>query len=260
MKKVNVSYPQRKESLNIKDSQYLMFIDIESIGTINVIASCLPFEIGCKIIDIKNDKVVVEKSYLVRKFFNNKFIMNCTFSANKYPKYIELVENDKRYKLYSANEISKDIQKNIDKYGITTMVAHNGKFDYTMMTEYFNEFEVANPFENINVLDTMEMSKVITMSKEYENFCINNINVQSQKNGSMESDFITNSGRVRTTAQAIYCYLTNNPHFQEAHTGLEDISIEYAIFKASANLIDNVELNVAPTWRDYQVVYINSEK
>ena len=250
-----IKYPTRKLEVNVSERQYLMFIDIETIGTLNVIESCLPFEIGMKIIDIKNDKIIVEKSYLVRRFFNNKYIMNCTFSANKYPKYQEKVENDKRYKTYSANEISKDIQRLVDKYEIDIMVAHNGKFDYTMLNTYFNEFEVENPFENINVLDTMEMSKDLTKSKDYVNYCIENKDIVRMKNGKNESNFISPSGRVRTTAQAIYSYLTKNPNFQEAHTGLEDISIEYEIFKASYQVDKMYTLNTAPTWRDYDIVY-----
>lgn len=251
---MKISYPTRKKEINVKELEYLMFIDIETIGTLNVIESCLPFEIGMKIINVKQDKIIAEKSYLVRRFFNNKYIMNCTFSANKYPTYQEKLENDKRYKLYSAKEISKDLINLMRKYNIDTMVAHNGKFDYSMMSMYFNEFEVENPFENINVLDTMELSKVITKSIDYENWCLLNIDKSSVKNGKIESDFITASGRVRTTAQAIYSYLTKNPNFQEAHTGLEDISIEYEIFKASAKYNNFVNLNQAPTWKDYQVI------
>ncbi len=250
---MTISYPKKYESIDLKEKEYLMFIDIETIGTINVLESCLPFEIGMKIIDIKNDKIMVEKSYLVRKFFNNKYIMLSTFSATKYPNYFEKLENDKRYKLYSANEIAKDLKNLMKKYNIDTMVAHNGKFDYTMLNMYFEEFEIASPFEKINVLDTMEMSKTITMSSDYENYCIENQNVKNSMN---ESCFITNSGRVRTTAQAIYSYLTKNANFQEAHTGLEDISIEYEIFKASLPLLNNgmCKLNTAPTWKQYQVV------
>ena len=255
---MQIAYPKKKETINLKETNYLMFIDIETIGTLNVLESCLPFEIGMKIIDIKQDKVIKEKSYLVRRFFNNKYIMNCTFSASKYPIYFERLENDIRYNLYSANEISKDIKKLITKYNITTMVAHNGKFDYTMLSLYFNEFETENPFENVNVLDTMEMSKELTQSQDYVNYCLDNVNLTKVINGKIESNFITASGRVRTTAQAIYSYITKNPNFTESHTGLEDITIEYEIFKY-CNKQQIVALNVAPTWRDYQVVYINQE-
>ena len=241
------------KKVDLKKERYLMFIDTETIGTLNVKESVLPFEIGMKIFDLESKKVVKEKSYLVRKFFNNKYIMLSTFSATKYPNYFEKLQNDKRYKTMSVNDISKDIEKNIQRYNVKIMVAHNGNFDKTAMARLFEDFGVDNPFENVDLLDTMELSKVITFSKDYANYCIEN---KDRLNSVKDSCFITNSGRVRITAQAIYCYISNNSQFEEAHTGLEDIDIEIEIFKKSMEMLGNtiVNLNTAPTWRDYSVV------
>ena len=241
------------KQVDLQKVKYLMFIDTETIGSLFVQESVLPFEIGMKVYDLENQKIVKEKSYLVRKFFNNKYIMLSTFSATKYPNYFEKLENDKRYKTMSVNDISKDIEKTIQRYGIKIMVAHNGNFDKTAMARLFEDFETSNPFKKLDLLDTMEISKIITFSKDYANYCIKNKDIL---NSVKDSCFITNSGRVRTTAQAIYSYLTQNPNFEESHTGLEDIDIEIEIFKASYQSLGNtlVNLNVAPSWRDYSKV------
>lgn len=241
------------KKIDLQNERYLMFIDTETIGTINVIESVLPFEIGMKVYDLQNEEIVEQKSYIVRKFFNNKYVMLSTFSATKYPEYFEKLDTDKRYKLYSVNEISKDITKIKNHYNIKIMVAHNGQFDKNAMERLFNEFGVNNPFYKMDLLDTMEISKIITYSLDYLNFCLDNKKVL---NANHESAFISNSGRVRITAQAIYSYIVNNPHFEEAHTGLEDIDIELQIFKKSYELLGNtlVNLNTAPTWRDYAKV------
>ena len=241
------------KKIDLQKERYLMFVDTETIGTLNVKESILPFEIGMKIYDTEQDKVVKEKSYLVRKFFNNKYIMLSTFSATKYPNYFEKLENDKRYKTMSVTDIARDIEKTISRYAIKIMVAHNGNFDKTAISRLFEDFGTDNPLENIDLLDTMELSKVITFSKSYAEYCIAH---KDRLNSMKDSCFITNSGRVRTTAQAIYCYITNNSEFEEAHTGLEDIDIEIEIFKKSLELLGNtmVNLNTAPTWRDYSKV------
>ena len=241
------------KKVDLKNEKYLMFIDTETIGSLFAKESVLPFEIGMKIFDTETQKVIKEKSYLVRKFFNNKYIMLSSFSATKYPSYFEKIENDKRYKVYSVKEIAQDIEKIANRYNIKIMVAHNGGFDKNAMTRLFEEFGTNNPFEKIDLLDTMELSKVITYSKDYTNYCIENKN---RLNSVKESCFITNSGRVRTTAQAIYCYLSNNSQFEEAHTGLEDIDIEIEIFKASLERLGNtlVNLNTTPTWKDFAKV------
>ena len=239
--------------IDISKERYLLFVDTETIGTLNVKDSILPFEIGTKVYDTATQKIVREKSYLVRKFFNNKYIMLSTFSATKYPKYFEKLENDKRYKTCSVNDIMQDLTKVISRYNVKVMVAHNGNFDKTAICRLCEDFGVVNPFENLDLLDTMELSKVITFSKEYTDFCIENKDIL---NSMKDSCFITNSGRVRTTAQAIYSFITQNPHFEEAHTGLEDIDIEIDIFKHSLDKLGNtlVDLNVAPTWRDYSII------
>lgn len=241
------------KKIDIKKQKYLLFIDTETIGSLYVAESVLPFEIGMKVFNLDNMKVVKEKSYLVRKFFNNKYIMLSTFSATKYPSYFERLENDKRYKTMSVKDISQNLEKIINRYGIKIMVAHNGKFDQTAIARICEEFGTNNPMKKIDLLDTMEMSKVITFSKEYANYCIEN---KDRLNSINESAFITNSGRVRTTAQAIYSYLTNNPEFEEAHTGLEDIDIEIEIFKESLKRLGNtiVSLNTSPKWSDYSKV------
>lgn len=241
------------KKIDITKFKYLMFIDTETIGTLTCQDSVLPFEIGMKILDTDTMQVVKEKSYLVRKFFNNKYVMLSSFSASKYPSYFEKLENDNRYKLMSVKEIAKDVTAIIKKYDIKIMVAHNGDFDRLAMNRLFNEFEVKNPFEKLNLLDTMEISKVITFSKKYAEFCLQNKNIVNSEKDSL---FITKTGRVRTTAQAIYCFISNDVNFKEAHTGLEDITIEIEIFKTSLALLGNthVALNTRPKWNDYSVI------
>ena len=241
------------KKIDLKKEKYLLFLDTETIGTLNVKESVLPFEIGIKVLDLDNMKVIKEKSYLVRKFFINKYIMLSTFSATKYPNYFEKLENDKRYKTMSVKDIMQDLDKIINRYNLKIVVAHNGNFDQQAIARLSEDFGTENPLEKLDLLDTMEISKIITFSKDYANYCIEN---KDRLNSIKESCFITNSGRVRTTAQAIYCYISNNADFEEKHTGLEDIDIEIEIFKKSMEMLGNtlVNLNTAPTRRDYSKV------
>jgi len=241
------------KKIDIKKQKYLLFVDTETIGSLYVNESVLPFEIGIKVFDLENVKVVKEKSYLVRKFFNNKYIMLSTFSATKYPKYMEILESDKRYKNCSVNDIMQDLNKIINRYNIKIMVAHNGTFDKQAIARLSEEFGIDNYMQKLDLLDTMEISKIITFSNEYAKFCLDN---QERLNNLNESAFITNSGRVRTTAQAIYCFISGNPQFEEAHTALEDIDIEIEIFKESLKRLGNtiVNLNTSPKWSDYSIV------
>lgn len=237
--------------INIDKVRYLPFVDTETIGSIYVKESCLPFEIGLKIYDTLEKKVVYEKSFIVKRFFNNKYIMLSTFSATKYPQYQELIKDKKHYFIGSVKDIFKQIERVLKRFNATLMVAHNGQFDKDALERLGEEFACYNPFSELDLLDTMEISQVITNSKEYVSFCKRNKHI---KNVMGESAFITNSGRVRLTAQAIYAFIIDNPNYQESHTALRDIDDEIRIFQESSDRLGNrlVRLNIAPVWQEYE--------
>jgi hypothetical protein len=244
MKQIDIN---KKKSVCIDSVLYMACVDTETIGTLDFPK---PFEIGIKIINVLTKEIVFQMSYLVRRYFNNKDVMSCSFSANKYPKYLEMAQDKKSYFIGSVRDIMKRVNKALERFNVSIMMAHNGMFDKMAINNLCNEFGVINPFDRLDLLDTMEISKIITYSKDYVDFCKNNENI---KLANKESAFITNSGRVRLTAQAIYSYLINNPKYQEEHTALADIDIEIAILYASLERLGNrqVFLNTAPKWREY---------
>ena len=255
--------------INIDKVNYLLFTDTETIGSIYTTnkEGVVPFEIGIKVYDLKNQKVVFTRSFIVQSIFNHRYTMLSSFSANKYPQYKEMVANDKvNYFLGSVRLIMEKIKRIIDKYNISIMVAHNGQFDKDaierLCQDYNNEQgekakgkqfqKVYNPFGDLDLLDTMQISTIITDTKKYCDYCKANKHIidKSKK----ESVFITNSGRVRLTAQAIYSFIIDNPQYQESHTALNDIDDEIRIFQESYNLLGNklVKLNIAPDWHEYE--------
>ena len=243
----------KEKKINIDKVKYLLFTDTETIGSIYAPEGVYPFETGVKVYDLKNQKVVYAKSFITRRFFNDEFIMLSSFSASKYPQYQELVANDKtNYYLGSVKSIFEKIQKLIDKYNISIMVAHNGKFDKEALDRLGKKFGIESPFNNLDLLDTMQISTIITDTKKYCDYCKANKDIIDKVK--KESLFLTNNGRVRLTAQAIYSYIINNPQYQESHTALNDIDDEIRIFQESYNLLGNkiVKLNTAPSPYDYE--------
>lgn len=241
----------KMKTLNLNTQKYYLFVDTETIGSLYYTDSVVPFDISVKVYDYETKQVVKQRCYLIKRFIKNKFIMLSSFSAGKYPQYLKRAEeNPKDYKMVSIQEFSKNLTAIIKKYNIKTMVAHNGEFDYNVTNRLGEEFEVNSPLAKLDVLDTMEISKPITFHKQYINFCIKNKDI---KNGMGESKFITNSGRVRTTAEALHCFIIKDPYYTEEHTGLEDIDIEIDIFEKSLlyNAGGYVQLNTRPKWTDY---------
>lgn len=246
-----------RKRLNLSKERYLLFVDIETIGSIYYLDSCLPFDISYKVYDNINRTVVEEHCILIKRFFNNQYIMYTSFSGSKYDLYKQKL-NDRelvsKYSLNSPTSASQRLAKVIQKYNIGIMVGHNAKFDYTTLNKFYNEFRAYNPIQELDILDTIEIAKKLTNSKEYKNFCKSNKDILDNTKKSRK--LITDSGRVRTTAEAIYCFISNNPDYVEEHTGLQDIDIEIAIYNYCIDryAIKRANLNISPSWREYDTV------
>ena len=167
--------------------------------------------------------------------------------------YSPIVQEELQDILHSGRGVFKNFKNALKKYPEIDKRWHiyKHKIMSARINEWYNSLREIWGLEKLDYLDTMEISKVITLSKEYQDYCIYNKEYGKIINKEFESDFITNSGRVRTTAQAIYSYIVKNPEFQEQHTALEDIDIEIEIFKESMKLKPIIILNKKPHFSEF---------
>ena len=229
------------KTINIKRTvKNIGMIDTETIGSIYKADASLPFDISITWCDSKGNPLF-KRCYLVRKFINNKYIMHGSFSAGKYDYYLDKINNDKNYFVGSVRDIAKDITRLNKKYNVKVLTAYNERFDRNKIEQLFNEFNIENPIKNMQWFDLMELGKEISTTKDYQNFCEENKHIL--KHGE-ESKFLTPNGAYRKTAESIYCYMINDPHFTENHTGLEDLKIENAIFHYAKKHCTNVKLDL----------------
>lgn len=237
------------KKINVRKVKNVLLIDTETVMSIT---DAQPFDIGYIVYNNIEDKVIKQGTCLVRKFVNNKYVMLSSWSANKYKThYLPLINNkNKNVKVESVNFISNYFKKIIDKYNIKYIVAHNGNFDIKALNRLFKDNNVYNPFEKLDLIDTMELSYLpIIKTKKYKRYCLDNKDIKKKVDKSYESRFITNSGNLRMTAESIYSFITNQPNFEENHTGLEDIKIELEIFKYCKNKKAIFKINTNPNQR-----------
>ena len=157
-------------------------------------------------------------------FLDEFKLMQSVYYADKIPNYIRDLANGKR-KLKNTYEIRTILCDLIKKYNCKFVVAHNMRFDYracnnlqrwTTKSKYRYFFP-----KGIEFWDTLKMAQdTIAKMPQYEEFCF-------------ENGFVTKhtKPRVKTTAEVLYRFITNNIDFEEKHTGLEDVEIEIEIFK-----------------------------
>lgn len=180
----------------------------------------LVYDIGWQVVD-KYGKVYSSASYVNSDIYcHEKELMANAYYAKKLPQYQEDIQAGRR-KLANTYEIRQAMLGEIDKYKIKAAVAHNARFDLTALNNTLkyttkSKYRYWFPY-SIEIWDTMKMAQsVIFKMPTYQKFC-------------QKYRYYTATGRLKCTAEILWKFISKNPNFQEAHTGLEDVAIEAQI-------------------------------
>ena len=205
-----------------KRKKYFMVLDTETcpidrefegVDAKNMLA----YDIGYCIVD-KKGNVYRQGSYIISEIFFGEFYtkLQSAYYANKIPNYMKDIANGSRV-VKTWSQISYILRQVISEFNITTVVAHNARFDYGVLKntkDYLNAYSML-PY--IEWYDSLKMARsVIGKMSTYKRFCENN-------------GFITKTGQCQFTAEVIYRFITKDLEFKESHTGLEDTLIEKEI-------------------------------
>jgi hypothetical protein len=88
MKNIKIDLQKIKEELN---DNYVMVLDTETIGLTNRII----YNLGYKIFDLTNGKVVVKNDFVVQQFYDNRPLMMTAYYKDKKPLYTKLMKGKK---------------------------------------------------------------------------------------------------------------------------------------------------------------------
>lgn len=211
--------------LNIdRRKKYILMVDTETANChdgekVNPV-SALVYDFGCAVVDKKGNVYYTFSAINRDVFVYERDLMQSAYYAWKIPQYVEDIRNGQR-KMLDWVEIKLKVREIIAAFGITTVCAHNARFDYYAIqaTERYiskSKYQYFFPY-GMEWWDTMKMSRsVIHNQPTYKAFC-------------QEHGFMTKSGRCSTTAENLYKYITLDLDFKENHTGLEDVLIEKEI-------------------------------
>lgn len=216
-----------------------MILDTETAST-----ACIPFDIAYTIID-RAGNVIEQQNYLVADLFyspiGQHLLMHDDYSKNKMQSYVELLQSTAKTLNFAA--IREQMRATIAQHNCT-VIAYNAKFDFECLTNFAQSFGFADFFTpETQVWDLWNIAlHIICNSAKYVNFC-------------KEHDFVSDKGNLKSSAEVVYRYLTQNTTFEEAHTALADTEIEAAIFTACLKRHAKLETNFVkqvfrhPVWR-----------
>lgn len=141
----------------------------------------------------------------------------------------------RKYSHVSTEKFKHFFEKDLKKYNIKKVYAYNVNFDKSSLMRLLGADTIMQyNLEFCDIITAILHTKLL--SKKYINFCI-------------ENDYITEKGNIMTKAEIVYRFLTNDLTFNEEHTGLADVLIEYKILLAALNTHKKILTKPCQAWR-----------
>ena len=199
-----------------------VILDIETLTDAR-----LAFDIAWIACDSKGN-VLSHYNALVKEIVDSPFAMALlrrdSFMKNKSKMYIDSIIFN-TIDIKSLNEIANDFNSLAIMYNANIiMCAYNAHFDYNVLNDNMDIYYGDLFFnKNVKVYDIMTMTlATICDTNKYVRWCI--------ANGAT-----TEKGNVKTNAETVFAYLTDNINYVEEHHALADCEIEKDIFFKAKN-------------------------
>lgn len=196
----------------------ILVLDVETANTIDC---ALVYDLGWKVIDLAG-KVYAQGSFVIRDVFvYMRELTKSAYYADKIPDYLEDIQNKNR--ILIDFDCARNIILNImQSYSCSTVAAYNCSFDRNALNttlRYITKSKKRYFFpHNIKFICIWNMAcNTICQSGEYRTF------------SELHRRYSNKNKNYKTSAESVYSFITNNPAFEEAHKGLDDVNIECAI-------------------------------
>lgn len=215
----------------------IIVLDVEGYSTTR------PYNVGYIIADLHGNIYRKRSFALLPCIWENiQAMVNCRQASEMTKKNVEEILKDiskprhkRKYKPISPEIFTKVFTADIQTFGVKRLFAYNVNFDKGSIKRLLGE----EKFMELNltycdIISGITQTKLLT--KQYIDFCKTN-------------NYLTEKGNVQTKAEIVYRYLTNDLTFEEEHTGLEDVLIEYKILLTAVFTHKKIDWKPCPAWK-----------
>ena len=212
--------------------KYYLVLDVE---TANSTDDALVYDLGYVVCDKKGNIYEADSFIVSDIFFEEADLMQSAYYAKKIPTYLEGIKN-RAFNVVTFKQAREKLLNAIKNYKVEAVCAYNANFDYTALntTQRWltkSKYRYFLPY-GTKVYCIWHMAcQLICTQKNYIRFCL-------------ENGFVSPSGNIKTSAETVYAYMTNNADYDENHTGLEDVLIETKILAKCFAQHKRVEKNI----------------
>lgn len=221
-----------------KRKKYIMVLDVETTNNdmTSKFNDGLVYDIGFGIYDQKGN-TYCERSYCIKEIFEDKELMNSAYYKNKLPKYYEELKQGKR-EIKTALQARKIIKQAIEYFNIKEVYAYNANFDNTTLNNTIRYLTGSFvrwylPY-GINIYCIWHIACQVLGTQKTFQF----ENVRNEK------------GNLKTSAERMFAYISQNEEFEEEHIGLADVQIEKEILIRCLKSHKKIDKNInRACWR-----------
>ena len=212
--------------------KYYLVLDVE---TANSTEDALVYDLGYVVCDKKGNIYEADSFIVSDIFFKEADLMKSAYYATKIPKYLEGIKA-RAFNVVTFKQAREQLLNAIKNYKVEAVCAYNANFDYTALntTQRWltkSKYRFFLPY-GTKVYCIWHMAcQLICTQKAYIRFCL-------------ENGFVSPSGNIKTNAETVYAYMTDNNTYEENHTGLEDVLIETKILAKCFAQHKRVEKNI----------------
>lgn len=197
----------------MKKKFYAVF-DTETVG----LSPKLVYDLALVICD-KQGKIYAQKSWLVREVMTNAKLMMGAFYANRvFSHYIPAMDAQ-TLRLFDFATVRGEFNEMVKTFGASTVAAYNIGFDRSAIRETCNHCQHSGNF----LESKMDFADIWLAA------CTTILDRKTYRDFAHANNLVSDAGNIRTSAEAAYRFITNNPGFIETHTALEDSIIEAEI-------------------------------
>lgn len=212
--------------------KFYLVLDVETANSTN---DALVYDLGYAVCDKKGNIYEADSFIVSDIFYKEAELMQSAYYAKKIPIYLEGIKN-RAFNVVTFYEARERLLAAMRAYNVEAVCAYNANFDYTALntTQRWltkSKYRFFLPY-GTKVYCIWHMAcQLICTQKAYIKFCL-------------ENGFVSPSGNIKTNAETVYAYMTDNNAYEENHTGLEDVLIETKILAKCFAQHKRVEKNI----------------
>lgn len=199
-----------------------------------------PYNIGYKIADLHGN-IILNRSFAVMPFImenlSGAIKTACNTAREMTHKNIsEILTDPVKYNWTLPADFLQVFYGDLVENGVKEIWAYNCSFDREAIQKILPAPDVLQKMgvDWFDIWSAVVMTKCL--NKKYVKFCRDN-------------GFVTEKGNCKTSAEVVWAFLTNNPTFEEEHTGLADCDIEYKILLAAKSSKKKIDGKLSSPWK-----------